>query len=71
MSIMSKATEAEYRYGTTGTLDGTQTHELVLQGSFGKVYKVTTTKKLQDNDTLAKLDIKRIILRYQEIKLKI
>ena len=66
MSIMSKATEAEYRYGTTGTLDGTQTHELVLQGLFGKVYRVTTTKKLQDNNTLAKLDISRIILNYSQ-----
>ena len=64
MNIMNKATEAEYRYGTTGTLDGTQTHELVLQGLFGKVYRVTTTKNLQDNDTLAKLDIHRIILNY-------
>ena len=61
---MNKATEAEYRYGTTGTLDGTQTHELVLQGLFGKVYKVTTTKALQDSDTLAQLDINRIILNY-------
>ena len=64
MNIMNKATEAEYRYGTTGTLDGTQTHELVLQGLFGKVYKVTTTKALQDSDTLAQLDINRIILNY-------
>ena len=66
MNIMNKATEAEYRFGTTGTLDGTQTHELVLQGLFGKTYKVTTTKQLQDNDTLAKLDIKRIELNYDE-----
>jgi superfamily II DNA or RNA helicase len=66
MQIMNKATEAEYRFGTTGTLDGTQTHELVLQGLFGKIYKVTTTKALQDNDTLAQLDIKRIILDYDE-----
>ncbi len=64
MQIMNKATEAPYRYGTTGTLDGTQTHELVLQGLFGKIYKVTTTKKLQDNDTLAQLNINRIILDY-------
>ena len=64
MQIMNKATEAPYRYGTTGTLDGTQTHELVLQGLFGKIYKVTTTKKLQDNDTLAQLNINRIVLDY-------
>ena len=63
---MNKCTEAEYRYGTTGTLDGTQTHELVLQGLFGRTYKVTTTKELQDNDTLARLQIKRIILNYAE-----
>ena len=66
MNIMNKATEAAYRYGTTGTLDGTQTHELVLQGLFGKIYRVTTTKTLQDKDVLAKLHIKRLILDYDE-----
>ncbi len=65
-SIMNKSTEAEYRYGTTGTLDGTQTHELVLQGLFGKVFKVTTTKKLQESDTLAELNINRIELEYSD-----
>jgi superfamily II DNA or RNA helicase len=63
-SIMNKATEAEYRFGTTGTLDGTQTHRLVLEGLFGPVYQVTTTKKLQDDDTLAPLDIKVLLLDY-------
>ena len=66
MNIMNKATNAEFRFGTTGTLDGSQTHELVLQGLFGKVYRVTTTKQLQDNDTLAKLEIKRLVLEYDE-----
>ena len=66
MNIMNKATEAEYRYGTTGTLDGTQTHELVLQGLFGKTYKVTTTRDLQINEVLAELNIKRIVLNYDK-----
>ena len=65
-TIMNKCTEAEYRFGTTGTLDGALTHELVLQGLFGKVYRVTSTRALQDNDTLAKLTIRRIILQYNE-----
>ena len=65
-TIMNKCTEAEYRYGTTGTLDGALTHELVLQGLFGKVYRVTSTRALQDNDTLAKLSIRRIILIHNE-----
>ena len=66
MTIMNKCTEAGYRFGTTGTLDGAQTHELVLQGLFGKIYRVTTTKSLQDNNTLARLEIKRILLTYPE-----
>tara|TARA_B100000965_G_scaffold406507_1_gene445813 strand:- start:1083 stop:2555 length:1473 start_codon:yes stop_codon:yes gene_type:complete len=65
-TIMNKCVEAEYRFGTTGTLDGALTHELVLQGLFGKVYRVTSTRALQDSDTLAKLSIRRIILQYEE-----
>ena len=65
-SIMNKATEAKYRYGFTGTLDGTLTHKLVLEGLFGPVYQVTTTKALQDNDTLAPLEIKVLLMNYSE-----
>lgn len=68
-SIMHKARQAKYRFGTTGTLDGSQTHELVLQGLFGKIFKVTTTRKLQDSDTLAQLNISMVMLNHSnEIK---
>ena len=66
-SIMTKCTNAEYRIGTTGTLDGTQTHKLVLEGLFGKVYKVTTTKKLIDKKELAPFRIEIIVLRYPDV----
>lgn len=65
-SIMNKATEAKYRFGTTGTLDGTQTHKLVLEGLFGPVYEVTMTKTLQDEGHLAPLDINVVALNYSE-----
>ena len=63
-SIMNKATKAEYRFGTTGTLDGTQVHRLVLEGLFGPVHRVTTTHELQKKNTLAQLDIDVILLEY-------
>ena len=65
-SIMSKLINCKYRFGMTGTLDGTQTHRLVLEGLFGKVKKVTTTKELIDKDTLANLKIKCIVLKHKE-----
>ena len=63
---MNKSRNTGYRFGTTGTLDGTETHKLVLEGLFGRVIKVTTTKKLQDDSTLAPLEIYLLKLKYSE-----
>ena len=65
-SIMTGLTNASYRIGCTGTLDGTQTHKLVLEGLFGPVYQATTTKQLIDNKQLADFKIKCLILKYPE-----
>jgi len=66
VSIMTKATEAEWRIGTTGTLDDLQTNKLVLEGLFGSVQQVSTTRELMDAGTVAKLKIKCIVLKYPE-----
>ena len=65
-SIMEKCVNAKYRIGTTGTLDGTQTHQLVLEGLFGPVHKVTTSKELMDEGTLAQMDISVLLLKYKD-----
>ena len=65
-SIMNKAINAEYRFGTTGTLDGTETNEMVLKGLFGPIHKVTTTAVLQEKKQLAQLDIDVVLLKYEE-----
>jgi superfamily II DNA or RNA helicase len=69
--IMEKAPNIKYRYGFTGTLDDTQTHKLVLEGLFGQVFQVTSTKKLIDDKTLAEFDIKAIVLGYSDATRKI
>jgi superfamily II DNA or RNA helicase len=71
--IMTKLKKCDYRIGTTGTLDGTQVHKLVLEGLFGSIFQVTSTRELIDKDVLAQLDINCLILQYptnqiQEIK---
>ena len=65
-TIMTGLKDASYRIGCTGTLDGTQTHRLVLEGLFGSVYQATTTKQLIDNKLLADFRIKCLILKYPE-----
>jgi len=65
-TILTGCDQAKYRIGTTGTLDGTQTHRLVLEGLFGPVYQATTTKQLIDNKQLADFQIKCLILKHAE-----
>jgi superfamily II DNA or RNA helicase len=65
-SILTKCTEARYRFGLTGTLDGTQTHKLVLEGLFGPHKNITTSKKLIDRGDLANISIDVILLKHKE-----
>jgi superfamily II DNA or RNA helicase len=62
--IMKKMVACPYRIGLTGTIEDTETHKLVLQGLFGKVYRTTTTKELMDRGIVSSLKIKGFILKY-------
>jgi superfamily II DNA or RNA helicase len=64
--IMSHLTNANFRIGTTGTIDNIQCNKLVLIGNFGPVHRVTSTKELMDSDTLAKLKINCVVLVYPD-----
>ena len=64
ISIMTKLHHAKYRFGFTGTLDGTQTHKWVLEGLFGPSYKVTRTSELMQQGHLSKLDINCLVLKH-------
>jgi superfamily II DNA or RNA helicase len=66
VTIMNKLDSAKYRYGFTGTLDGSQTHKWVLEGLFGPSYKVTQTKELIEKGHLSKLQIKVLLLKHSE-----
>ena len=68
ISIMSKLCDAKYRFGFTGTLDGTQTHKWILEGLFGPSYKLIKTDELMQKGHLAKLDIKILLLKHDPNK---
>lgn len=70
-TLMDKLTQTPYRIGTTGTLDGAKTNKLVLEGVFGPVHKVTTTKKLMDDKQLADLKIVCLLIEYPDEQRKV
>jgi len=65
-TIMQKTTDCPYKFGLTGTLDDAESHHLVLEGLFGTVKKVTTTKALIDSKQISDLKIIGIVLTYSK-----
>lgn len=65
-SIMEKLSACKYRFGFTGTLDGTETNKLVLEGLFGPVKRVASTTDLIEQKHLADLKIKILLLKYPD-----
>jgi len=66
--ILEKMKKTAIRFGTTGTLDGSECHRLQLEGMFGPVKKVISTKELMDEGTIANLNIDCVILRHTKQK---
>ena len=66
--ILEKMRKTAIRFGTTGTLDGSECHRLQLEGMFGPVKKVISTKELIDDGTIADLKIDCVILRHTKQK---
>ena len=64
VAIMTKLGNAKYRYGFTGTLDGSETHKWVLEGLFGPSYKIIKTDELMKKGHVATLDINVLLLKH-------
>lgn len=69
-SILEKCVFASYRIGTTGTIDtspNAKIHTLQIEGSLGQLYKVITTKELIDTKQVSGLQIKLLVLSYDQV----
>ena len=62
--IMTKLHNAKYRFGFTGTLDGSKTHKWVLEGLFGSCDQVTKTDDLIKSGYLSKFRIKILLCKH-------
>jgi len=67
-TILTACINAKYRVGLTGTLDGTKTHKLVLEGLFGPVNKVISTRELIDKNQVSNFEVKCLILKHPDEK---
>ena len=66
--ILEKMKTTAIRFGTTGTLDGSECHRLQLEGMFGPVKKVISSYQLMEEGTIAQINIQCIILRHTKMK---
>ena len=64
VGILTKCYDAKYKVGLTGTLDGMEAHQLVLEGLFGRVDTVTKTADLMKKGHLTPLKVRVVLLRH-------
>ena len=62
--ILTKCHDAKYRVGLTGTLDGMHSHQLVLEGLFGRCDRVTSTADLMKKGQLTPLKVKILLMKH-------
>jgi len=65
--ILAKCHDIKYRVGLTGTLDGMECHQLILEGLFGRCDKVTTTSDLMKKGQLTPLKVKVCLLNHGHV----
>lgn len=65
-TIITKMPDVVYRFGFTGTLDGSKTHELQCRAWFGTLIQSSTTKELMDLGVLSNLAVVSHSLEYSK-----
>lgn len=65
-SILEKMTNTKYRFGTTGTLDGAEANELVIEGLLGPISRVVTTDSLIKKEVLADFSVNCVLLKWDD-----
>jgi superfamily II DNA or RNA helicase len=65
-SILEKMINTPWRFGFTGSLSNSATHEMMIKAVLGPVTKVATTKELIDGGHLANIKIKAVSLLYPD-----
>lgn len=62
--VIDNLSHAKVRVGLTGTLDGTELHELEMIGRFGRLYRVVSTNDLMESGDLAELKVNFLKIKY-------
>lgn len=70
LKTIAERCNAPIRLGFTGTLDGTETNELVIQGLFGTVHQVTTYRELREQGYIANPKINCLVLDHDDVTRK-
>lgn len=65
-ALLEKLVNCEYRYGCTGTLDGDNCNQLILEGLFGPVFNVVSTSDLIESKHLSNFKIKCFVIKYPD-----
>jgi len=64
VSLMEKCVNANWRFGFTGTLDGLEINEMVLEGLFGPPRAIIKTRELIEREFISTIEIRCMIFSH-------
>jgi superfamily II DNA or RNA helicase len=64
--VMDACSAVGHRYALTGTLDGAEAHQFMIESAFGPVKRFTSTNELMEKGIVAQLHIKNTVFNYGE-----
>lgn len=67
-SILERCTAVPYRHGLTGTLDGCDANELVIQGLLGPKKRIVSSREIIDQGRASDLEIRMTLLQHPDSK---
>lgn len=70
-TIMERLENADFRIGTSGSLDGTQVMKLQLIGLFGPIFVASKSAELIDRGILSKMKVFGLLLKHSKFKTRL
>lgn len=64
VALMKKTRQCEYKFGFTGTLDGSVSNQFVLEGLFGPVIEPSSTAEMMSDGFVSRLQIRCAVLKH-------
>lgn len=65
-SILERCTTTPHRHGLTGTLDGSECNQMVIEGLLGPIKRIVTAREIIDQGRASEVEVRMTMIKYPQ-----